>query len=175
MLARAGRGIVFSRTRRRRRGRSSKTIPGSAPADRLIAPDARCWRCSPRDDGRGSIAGPGADRRQVDSPDRARIERVLDHIHAHYRERIAIETLADVAALSASGFHRLFRRHTRLTVSDYVAELRIGQACALLVNSQPADRPYRRRGRLRQPRQLQSPVPGAEEVTPREFRRSFRR
>ena len=36
---------------------------------------------------------------------------------------------------AASGFHRLFRRHTRLTVSDYVAELRIGQACALLVNS----------------------------------------
>ena len=61
------------------------------------------------------IAGPAADRRQVDTPDRARIERVLDHIHAHYRERIEVETLADVAALSASGFHRLFRRHTRLT------------------------------------------------------------
>ena len=43
-----------------------------------------------------------------------------------------------MAALSVSGFHRLFRRHTRLTVGDYVAELRIGQACALLVNR---DRP----------------------------------
>src|SRR6185295_13966665 len=81
------------------------------------------------------IAGPAADRRQVDTPDRARIERVLDHIHAHYREQIATDTLADVAALSASGFHRLFRRHTRLTVGRYVAELRIGQACALLANT----------------------------------------
>jgi len=40
-----------------------------------------------------------------------------------------------VAALSISGFHRLFRRHTRLTLTRYVAELRIGRACSLLVNS----------------------------------------
>ena len=109
------------------------------------------------------IAGPAAARRQVATPDRARVERVLDHIHAHYRERISIEALADVAALSPSGFHRLFRRHTRLTVSDYVAELRIGQACALLVNTPAADCPHRRRGRLPEPRQLQPPVPRAEE------------
>ena len=77
------------------------------------------------------------------------------------------------AALSQSGFHRLFRRHTRLTVSDYVAELRIGQACALLVNG---TRPIRHiadevgYGNLanfnRQFRALKN-------MTPREFRRSF--
>jgi AraC-like DNA-binding protein len=67
-----------------------------------------------------------------ESADRTRIDRVLDHIHVHYADGIAIETLADIAALSPSGLHRLFRRHTRQTVSDYVMRLRIGEACALL-------------------------------------------
>ena len=66
------------------------------------------------------------------SADRARIDRVLDHIHVHYAEGISIEALADIAALSPSGLHRLFARHTRQTVSDYVMRLRIGEACALL-------------------------------------------
>ena len=83
------------------------------------------------------IAGPG--RRPAArsaSPDQARVERVLDHIHAHYREPDRDRRRLPTSRRSAaSGFHRLFRRHTRLTVSDYVAELRIGQACALLVNS----------------------------------------
>jgi transcriptional regulator GlxA family with amidase domain len=70
------------------------------------------------------------------TPDKARVERVLDHIHAHYREPITVETLAELACLSASGFHRLFRRHTRLTASEYVTELRIGQACSLLINTE---------------------------------------
>jgi AraC-like DNA-binding protein len=135
MLARAGRGMVFSRAAAERARPIVETIPALPPADRLfrlmqvlaiLAADAEAE----------PIASRAADRRQVESPDRARIERVLDHIHAHYRERIDVDTLADVAALSASGFHRLFRRHTRLTLTRYVAELRIGQACALLVNSE---------------------------------------
>jgi AraC-like DNA-binding protein len=64
--------------------------------------------------------------------DRTRIDRVLDHIHVHYADGISIEALAGIAALSPSGLQRLFRRHTRQTVSDYVMRLRIGEACALL-------------------------------------------
>lgn len=63
---------------------------------------------------------------------RERIDRVLDHIHLHYADGISIPELAGIAALSPSGLHRLFRRHTQQTVSDYVMRLRIGEACALL-------------------------------------------
>ena len=134
MLRRAGRGISFSREAASAARPIIEAIPDRSPADRLLrlmevlsllAADAE-YRL---------IAGPSSDRARVESPDQDRVKRVLDHLHAHYRERIAITELADVAALSQSGFHRLFRRHTRLTVSDYVAELRIGQACALLVNT----------------------------------------
>jgi AraC-like DNA-binding protein len=134
MLERAGRGIVFSRKTAEAARPIIESIPAHAPADRLFRL-MEVLTLLARDREALPIAGPGADRRRVDTPDRDRIERVLDYLHGHYRESIAIRTLADVAALSPSGFHRLFRRHTQLTVSDYVTQLRIGQACALLVNS----------------------------------------
>lgn len=63
----------------------------------------------------------------------SRIDRVLEHIHAHYRDDLRVEPLARIAALSISAFHRMFLRHTRLTLSDYVMRLRIGEACAQLI------------------------------------------
>jgi AraC-like DNA-binding protein len=64
--------------------------------------------------------------------DRARIDRVLDHIHLNYASGVAIGDLADIAALSPSGLHRLFRRHMRLSISDYLIRMKIGEACAML-------------------------------------------
>jgi len=64
--------------------------------------------------------------------DRGRIDRVLTHIHNHFAEPITIAQLADIAALSPSGLHRTFVRHTRQSVSHYLIRLRIGRACALL-------------------------------------------
>jgi AraC-like DNA-binding protein len=174
MLARAGRGIAFSREAASTARPLIESIPDRAAPDRLFRL-MEVLSLLAGDDDAEAIAGPGSDRLRVASPDQPRIERVLDYIHAHYREAIAIDTLADVAALSPSGFHRLFRRHTRLTVSDYVAQLRIGQACALLVNgglpiAHVADAVgyanlanFNRRFRA------------LKGVTPRDFRRSFAR
>jgi AraC-like DNA-binding protein len=174
MLARAGRGIVFSRAAAEGVRPIIEAIPSREAADRLLRLMEVLTRLAGDEEWQW-IAGPGADRQKVGSPDQPRIGRVLDHIHTHYRERISIETLANVAALSVSGFHRLFRRHTRLTVGDYVAELRIGQACALLVNTrQPiahiADEVgYANLANFnRQFRALKG-------LTPREFRQSFAR
>ncbi|WP_367846883.1 helix-turn-helix domain-containing protein [Rhodoferax sp. WC2427] len=66
--------------------------------------------------------------------DRARLDRVLAHLHAHYAEPIRLETLADLAAMSVSQLQRAFKRSTRSTVSGYLAQLRIGHACALLLD-----------------------------------------
>jgi AraC-like DNA-binding protein len=41
--------------------------------------------------------------------------------------------LADVACLSPSALSRLFRQATRMTIGDYLTRLRIGRACALLI------------------------------------------
>jgi AraC-like DNA-binding protein len=63
---------------------------------------------------------------------RSRLDRVLTHLHQHYAEPVAMPELAEIAALSVSGLHRLFVRHTRTSISAYVTGLRIGDACSRL-------------------------------------------
>jgi AraC-like DNA-binding protein len=65
-----------------------------------------------------------------------RIGRVLTYLHKHYREQNAVAQLSRIAALSRSSLHRLFRQQTGMTTSDYVTQLRIGNACALLLNTE---------------------------------------
>lgn len=63
---------------------------------------------------------------------RSRLDRVLTHLHQHYAQPTDMTTLAEVAALSVSGLHRMFVKHTRTSVGDYVTGLRIGEACSRL-------------------------------------------
>ena len=63
---------------------------------------------------------------------RLRIDRVLQHLHQHYDQQVHMEELADIAALSVSGLHRMFRNHTQSNVSAYLVGLRIGEACSRL-------------------------------------------
>lgn len=63
-----------------------------------------------------------------------RFDRVLEHLHEHFAERLDIQSLADMACVSVSAFHRMFQRHTRVTALGYVARLRIGRACAMLID-----------------------------------------
>lgn len=74
---------------------------------------------------------------EIDSrAERTRIDRVLDHIHQHFAEPLTVSQLADIAALSASGLHRSFLKHTGQPISQYLIRLRIGRACALLSSTE---------------------------------------
>ena len=105
----------------------------------------------------------------------SRIDRVLQHLHQHYRQPIRMLELAELAALSESGLHRLFVKHTRMTVSAYVTRLRIGDACARLSStSRPiahiaADVGYDNLANFN--RQFRA----IRDMTPREYRTSFNR
>lgn len=68
--------------------------------------------------------------------DRVRLDRVLAHLHTHYAGTVRVATLAGLAAMSESQLQRFFKRCTRMTVSDYLAQLRIGHACALLLDGE---------------------------------------
>lgn len=65
-----------------------------------------------------------------------RIGRVISYLHQHYRDEIPMSRLMRIAALSRSSLHRLFRLQTNMTIGAYTAQLRVGNACALLMNSQ---------------------------------------
>lgn len=61
-----------------------------------------------------------------------RMNRVLNHVHQNYEQAITIDDLAEIAALSPSGLHRMFKRHVGVSLSNYLINLRIGEASARL-------------------------------------------
>ena len=130
MLERAVTGLEFSPDFARRVRPMIEDLFTRAPDERLLGL-MQVLHILARDQG----ALPLASRRSapaVTGTDRTRIDRVLDHIHIHYASGLSLSELADVAALSPSGLHRLFRRHTHVSISDYIMRLKIGEACAML-------------------------------------------
>lgn len=136
MLLAAGRGVVYSAdTSRAVRARVDALHAAQTAPERLerligilalLAQDRSCRLLCP----------PALPEQEAVQPSEdVRVERTLAYIHRHYDAYISIPELASLAALSVPALHRLFRRHTRLTVSDYIARLRIGKACSLLVST----------------------------------------
>ncbi len=67
--------------------------------------------------------------------DQARIDRVCGHIHAHLTERQPLRDVAALLGMSPRAFTRFFKRTLGKTLVEYMNELRIGHACALLINT----------------------------------------
>ena len=65
----------------------------------------------------------------------ATAQRVLTHIHEHAHRSLSQREVADLAGLSAAGFSRFFSRHFGKPFITYLAEMRIGSACRLLMES----------------------------------------
>ena len=63
----------------------------------------------------------------------ARLNRVLDYIHANLAEPLPLETLAAVAGFSPFHFHRLFKTLAGETLGDYVLRARLEKAANLLL------------------------------------------
>ena len=62
----------------------------------------------------------------------ARLDRVRHHVDGHLDDDLAVETVARVAAMSASGFSRFFREHVGMTFNAWLAHHRVEHACRLL-------------------------------------------
>jgi AraC-like DNA-binding protein len=173
LLARGQRGLKFSDT-----ASAALRVPVDAlfarpPADRHTALLDILRRLAD-DTSAIPLASPGA-AAPAHSADRTRIDRVLDLIHTRYMEPLSIDELAEVAALSPSGLHRMFVRHVRSPVSSYVTRLRIGEACALLSATErpiahiASDVGYDSLANFN--RQFKA----AKHMTPRQYRRQFER
>lgn len=92
-----------------------------------------------RDEDRMALSSPSAAAGSPTDGEDARVAPVLAYLHAHYGDpALSVAGLARRAHMSLSTLHRLFRRSTRMSVTDYVAQLRIGRASALLIGG---DRP----------------------------------
>lgn len=62
----------------------------------------------------------------------SRFARSLTYIHLHYTEKIRVEDLARMEAISPSRYSDLFRRLTGKPPIDYIISLRLRHAASLL-------------------------------------------
>lgn len=62
------------------------------------------------------------------SAHRVEIHRALQYLHAHAGDRLSVEQLAGIAAMSPSHFSRVFRRETGKTPLAYLQRVRLEQA-----------------------------------------------
>jgi AraC-like DNA-binding protein len=64
-----------------------------------------------------------------------RFRRVLEYIHANYKQKITIENMAKQVNLSPFHFSRFFKTVSGKTLVDYINEYRIDQSSHLLISS----------------------------------------
>lgn len=67
--------------------------------------------------------------------DMDRLKRVCEYIKANSHRHLDRDAAADIAHMSPSAFSRFFKAHTGLAFQDFVAEVRVGHACHLLIAS----------------------------------------
>jgi AraC-like DNA-binding protein len=135
MLESSSRALVFSEPARAKAQELIINMLDQAPSARLVSLLnvllllAADTQASPLTSDAGEATGFPAAAEE-------RIGRVVSYLHAHYRDEIPVSRLTRVAALSRSSLHRLFKQQTNMTVGAYLAQLRVGNACALLMNTQ---------------------------------------
>jgi AraC-like DNA-binding protein len=81
----------------------------------------------------GFVAGNRAARTTNNRKDTDRIHKVFEFIMKNYRHEIYLQEIASVLNMSPVSFSRFFKHHTRKTFSEYVTEIRISNACSLLM------------------------------------------
>lgn len=171
MLAESSRGLAFSDLACKASRSKLLALVGASPALRwlgllelllLLAVDAERQTLALQ-----GFVSAGSVR------DRERLDRVLTYLHAHYVDPIRLATLAGIAAMSESQLQRFFKCCTRMTVSDYLIQLRIGCACSLLLES---DRPIAliaAEAGYSHPSYFTRQFRTTKGMTPLEFRRRF--
>jgi transcriptional regulator GlxA family with amidase domain len=67
--------------------------------------------------------------------DITRLDEVLNFLRRNKSESVTLEEVAAIAKMSPKSFCRFFKANTGKTLIEYLHELRIGEACRLLLES----------------------------------------
>jgi AraC-like DNA-binding protein len=68
--------------------------------------------------------------------DKSRISAIYDYSLANFKHIITLDEIAEVANISPNSFCRFFKSRTRKTYTRFVNEIRVGNACKLLIENQ---------------------------------------
>lgn len=64
-----------------------------------------------------------------------RMKAVCAYTMTHFRRKIHLEEIAEVACISPHSFCRYFKSNTRKTYSQFLMEIKVGHACRLLIEN----------------------------------------
>ncbi len=67
--------------------------------------------------------------------ERDRIQAIFNHTINHYKRRIDLDEIAGVAKMSRPAFCKFFKAKTGKTYSSFINEIRIGNACRMLIEN----------------------------------------
>jgi AraC-like DNA-binding protein len=65
--------------------------------------------------------------------DKIRMGTIYEYVQQHYQDKVSVDDVAALVHLSTPAFCRYFKRHTRMTFTDFVNQYRISQARTLLL------------------------------------------
>ncbi len=69
------------------------------------------------------------------SPEVQKLGRAIDYIHRHMTDDLDLARVAHLVRLSPGGFSRAFRNQHGRSFTDFVLDLRLGEACRLLLET----------------------------------------
>ncbi len=64
-----------------------------------------------------------------------RVETIKEYVHRHYAEPLTLDGIADLISMSPSSCSRFFKAHAGRTITDYIVDVRLGNAARSLVDS----------------------------------------
>lgn len=67
--------------------------------------------------------------------DSRRVQRTEEYINKNFNKELRLNEIADIAGMSATAFSRFFKLRTSKTVSDYIIDIRLGNAARQLADS----------------------------------------
>lgn len=171
LLDRSGRGLAFGAAARGATAPLMARMAGARGAARLILLLEILHRLSRAKDARELSSG--GYRPSLAAADRNRIDRVCRFIGERAAGRLSLSEAARAAHLSVPAFTRFFRRCTGRSFGAHLAELRVGAACRLLVETDLPTARIAREAGFGSAASFHRRFRRAKGLSPRAFRRQF--
>jgi AraC-like DNA-binding protein len=68
--------------------------------------------------------------------EKEQMAKVVNYMLANYKKRISLEEIAEVASMTPGAFCRFFSNKTNKSFTEYLNEIRIGNACKMLIEGE---------------------------------------
>jgi len=135
LLARARQGVSFGPATRAAAGPALRQLLAQPAPARLLGLLQLLYQLAEAPDATALHADSGLSGQQA--REQQRLGRVYQHIEAHYAEPLTVQALADLSCLTVPAFCRYFKKMTGQTLTGFLQEYRISQACRLLLAGAP--------------------------------------